>query len=175
MTTLTDIEARAKLYADARESLAAIVSTLNADIEALKRKAMPDIKRCIGRASTHHDQLRTLIEASPELFAKPKSRTLAGIKLGFQKGKGKIEWDDPDQVVRLIKKHFPEQADVLITTTEKPVKDALNGLTAAELKKLGISVVEGGEAIFIKPADSAVDKLVDALLKEATADVEEGA
>ena len=175
MTTLTDIEARAKLYADARESLSAIVSTLNADIEALKRKAMPDIKRCIGRASTHHDQLRTMIEAAPELFAKPKSRTLAGIKLGFQKGKGKIEWDDPDQVVRLIKKHFPEQADVLITTIEKPAKDALNGLTAAELKKLGISVVEGGEAIFIKQADSAVDKLVDALLKEATADVEEGA
>ena len=173
MTTLTEIEARAKLYADARESLSAIVSTLNAGIEAMKRKAMPDIKRAIGRASTHHDQLRTMIEAAPELFAKPKSRTLAGIKLGFQKSKGKIEWDDPDQVVRLIKKHFPEQADVLIATTEKPVKDALNGLTAAELKKLGISVVEGGEAIFIKPADSAVDKLVDALLKEATADLEE--
>lgn len=175
MTTLTEIEARAKLYADARESLSLIVSDLNAGIEAMKRKAMPDIKRAIGRASTHHDQLRTLIESAPGLFAKPKSRTLAGIKLGYQKGKGKIEWADPEQVVRLIKKHFPEQADVLIATTEKPVKDALNGLTAAELKKLGISVVEGGEAIFIKPADSAVDKLVDALLKEATADIGEDA
>lgn len=172
MTTLIEIENRAKLYADARESLAAIVSDLNAGIEAMKRKAMPEIKRAIGRASTHHDQLRAMIENAPELFAKPKSRTLAGIKLGYQKGKGKIEWDDPDQVVRLIKKHFPDQADVLIATTEKPVKDALNGLSAAELKKLGISVVEGGEAIFIKPADSAVDKLVDALLKEATAEVE---
>lgn len=172
MTTLTDIEARAKLYADARESLAAIVSNLNAGIEALKRKSMPDIKRAIGRASTHHDVLRTLIQSAPELFVKPKSRTLNGIKLGYQKGKGKIEWDDPDQVVRLIKKYFPEQADVLIATTEKPVKDALNGLTAAELKKLGVSVVEGGDAIFIKPADSAVDKLVDALLKAATEDEE---
>lgn len=75
-------------------------------------------------------------------------------------------------MVRLIKKYFPDQADVLITTTEKPVKEALNGLTAAELKKLGISVINGDEAIFIKPADSAVDKLVDALLKEATAEVE---
>ena len=173
MTTLTEIEARAKLYADARESLSAIVSNLNGGIEALKRKAMPDIKRAIGRASTHHDQLRTLIESAPDLFAKPKSRTLAGIKLGYQKGKGKIEWDDPDQVVRLIKKHFPEQADVLIATKEKPVKAAINNLTAAELKKLGINVAEGGEVIFIKPTDSAVDKLVDALLNEATADMEE--
>ena len=172
MPTLNDIESRAKRYAEARESLSVIVSDLNAGIEALKRKAMPEIRRAIGRASTHYDQLRTLIADAPELFVKPKSMTINGIKLGYQKGKGKIEWEDPDQVVRLIKKHFPEQADVLITTTEKPVKDALNGLTAAELKKLGISVVEGGEAIFIKPTDSAVDKLVDALLKEATEEVE---
>ena len=172
MSTLNEIESRAKLYAEARESLAAIVSELNAGIEALKRQAMPNIKRAIGRASTHHDALRTLIGKAPELFVKPKSMTINGIKLGYQKGKGKIEWEDPNQVVRLIKKHFPEQADVLITTTEKPIKDALNGLTAAELKKLGISVVEGGEAIFIKPADSAVDKLVDALLKEATEEVD---
>ena len=65
MTTLLEIEARAKLYADARESLSQIVSNLNAGIEALKRKAMPDIKRAIGRASTHHDQLRTMIEGAP--------------------------------------------------------------------------------------------------------------
>ena len=45
---------------------------------------------------------------------------------------------------------------------------ALGDLLADELKKLGISVTEGGDAIFIKPVDSAVDKLVDALLKEAT-------
>jgi hypothetical protein len=95
--------------------------------------------------------------------------------LGYQKGKGKIDWEDPDQVVRLIKKHFPEQADVLIATSEKPVKEALNGLSAAELKKIGVSVVEGGEVIFIKPTDSAVDKMVDALLKEATQDIEEAA
>lgn len=171
MSTLNEIESRAKLYADARENLASIVADLNAGIEALKRQAMPDIKRAIARAATHHDSLRALIEACPGLFAKPRSRTLHGIKLGFQKGKGKIEFDDPDKVVSLIKKYFPDQADVLIVTAEKPAKDALNQLTAAELKKLGINVVEGGDAVFIKPADSAVDKLVDALLKEATEEV----
>ena len=170
MTQLTAIEARAKLYAEAREKLAAIVSDLNAGIEALKRNAMPEIKRAVARAGTHHDELRALIGAAPELFVKPKSMTINGIKCGYQKGKGKIEWDDPDQVVRLIKKHFPEQADVLIVTTEKPVKDALNSLTVAELKRLSCSVVEGGEVIFVKPVDGAVDKLVDALLKEATED-----
>ncbi len=60
---------------------------------------------------------------------------------------------------------------MLIATSERPAKEALANLTAAELKKLGISVTDGGDAVFIKPADSAVDKMVDALLKDATAEV----
>lgn len=165
---LSDIETRAKRYAEAREKLAAIITELNAGIEAQKRAAMPELKRAIARASEHHDQLKALIEAAPELFVRPKSVVFHGIKLGYQKGKGKIEWADADQVVRLIKKHYPKRADVLIISTEKPAKDALNNLTAAELKKIGISVIEGGDAVFIKPTDSAVDKMVDALLKAAT-------
>lgn len=168
MATINDIEIRAKRYAESRERLAAIVSELNAGIEALKRQAMPDLKRAVANATGHHDALRAIIEKAPELFVKPRSVVFHGIKLGYQKGKGKIEWEDADQVVRLIKKHFPEQADVLIATAEKPAKDALNNLTAAELKKLGISVTEGGDAVFIKPADSAVDKMVDALIAGAT-------
>jgi hypothetical protein len=172
MATLNEIERSAKKYAEAREHLASIVAAMNEGIEAIKRDNMKRLKKAVAEAANHHDALKALIEQAPQLFVKPRSITLNGIKLGFQKGKGKIKWDDPEQVVRLIKKHFPEQADVLIATTEKPVKEALNGLTAAELKKIGISVTEGGDAVFIKPADSAVDKMVDALLKDATAEVE---
>lgn len=171
MTTLADIEARARQYAQARENLAGIVTALNAGIEALKRSHMAQLKAAVAVAAEHHDALKSLIETAPDLFVRPRSKVFSGIKLGFQKGKGKIEWSDPDQVVRLIKRHYPEQADVLIVTRETPAKDALNNLTAAELKKIGISVVEGGDAVFIKPTDSAVDKMVDALLKDATEEV----
>lgn len=171
MATLNDIERSAKKYADARDHLAGIVAAMNEGIEAIKRDHMKRLKKAVADAAEHHDALKALIEKAPGCFVRPRSVIFHGIKLGFQKGKGKIEWDDADQVVRLIKKHFPEQADVLITTSEKPVKEALNGLTAAELKKIGISVTEGGDAVFIKPADSAVDKIVDALLKDATAEV----
>lgn len=168
MPAFKDIEARAKKYAEARERLAAIVGALTTALDAIKRTEMPKLRRAVAAAAEQHEALKAIIEEVPELFAKPKTAIFHGIRLGYVKGKGKIEWDDADQVVRLIKKHFPEQADVLIATTEKPVKDALNGLTAAELKKLGVSVTEGGEAVFIKPVDSAVDKMVDALLKDAT-------
>ena len=171
MATLADIERSAKKYAEAREHLAGIVAAMNEGIEAIKRDNMKRLKKAVNEAAEHHDALKALIETAPECFVKPRSVVLHGIKLGFQKGKGKIEWDDADQVIRLIKKHFPEQAEVLIATSEKPAKEALAQLTAAELKKLGISVTDGGDAVFIKPADSAVDKMVDALLRDATAEV----
>ena len=172
MPLMTEIETRAKYYATAREKLAALVSDLNASLEALKREAMPELKRAISRAMEHHDSLQAVIEASPELFVKPKSVVFHGIKLGYQKGKGKIEWEDADRVVALIKKHFPDQADVLIATSERPAKDALAQLSAAELKRLGVSVTDAGEAVFIKPTDGAVDKMVDALIKGAAEEAE---
>ena len=171
MANLPEIERAAKKYAEARESLASIVAAMNEGIETIKRNNIKRLKKAVAEAAEQHDALQTLIEAAPGCFVKPRSVIFHGIKLGFQKGKGKIEWADPDQVVRLIKKHYPEQADVLIATSEKPVKEALANLSAAELKKLGISVTDGGDAVFIKPADSAVDKMVDALLKDATAEV----
>ena len=169
MTTLAEIDARAKKFADARESLAAIVANLNAGIEALKRQAMPEIKRAVSRASEHHDTLKTLIESAPELFARPRTITLHGVRVGYTKGKGGITWDDPDAVVAAIQKHFPDRADALIRWTGKPLKEAINQLDVADLKRIGCRVVGTGNQVVIKPVDSDVDKLVDALLKDATA------
>lgn len=173
MTVMNDIERQAERYAEARDTLAALVTDLEAATEAIKADRLPAIRRAIRRASEQHDKLRSLVEQAPELFAKPKSRVLHGIKVGFQKSKGKIEFDDADRVVRLIERYFPEQADVLIATTKKPAKDALANLTGAQLKRLGINVTEGGDVLLIRPVDSAVDKMVDALLKSATDDGQE--
>jgi phage host-nuclease inhibitor protein Gam len=168
MTQLTDIEKRAKAFADARAEVSSIVTVLNDGIDALKRDNMPALKRCIAKVAERHDNLRALIDANPQLFVKPKTVVMHGVKIGFAKGKGGISFDDPAQVVKLIRKHMPEQADVLIITKESPAKDALAQLSAAELKKIGCHVVNAGEQVVIKPADSEVDKLVDTLIKGAT-------
>lgn len=172
MSNLTEIERAAKKFSEARDYLATIVTTMNEGIETIKRENIKRLKKAVVNAAEEHDALKALIEDSKASFVKPRTATFHGIKLGFQKSKGKIDWADADQVVKLIKKHFPEQADVLIATTEKPVKEALNRLTAAELKRVGCNVTEGGDMVLIKPADSAVDKMVEALLKDATAEVE---
>ena len=169
---LNVIEARARRYADAREKIAAIVTDLNAGMEALKREAMPGLKRAIASAVEHHDQLKAMIEASPELFVRPRTVTFHGVRLGYMKGKGGVAWDDPERVVLLIERHFPEQLDILCKTTRKPAKEAIANLDVAALKKIGCRVVASGDQVFIKPVDGAVDKMVDALLKAATEEAE---
>jgi arsenate reductase-like glutaredoxin family protein len=170
MTTLADIELRAKQYAEAREHLADIVAAMNDGIEAIKRDNMKKLKKAINEAAAHHDALKELIEAAPELFTKPKTVTFHGLRLGYMKGKGGIVWDDADAVVQAIQKHLPDQAEALIRWSGKPLKEAINQLDVATLKKIGCRVVDTGEQVFIKPVDGAVEKMVDALLKDATAD-----
>jgi hypothetical protein len=168
MTQLTDIEQRARAFAEARAEVAGIVSYLNEAIDDLKRERMPALKRCIAKVADRHDRLKGIIEANPQFFVKPKTVVMHGVKVGYTKGKGGITFDDPAQVCKLIKKHLPEQADVLIITKESPAKDALAQLSAADLKRIGCTVVNTGDQVVIKPADSEVDKLVDALVKGAT-------
>lgn len=172
MATLNDIEIKTKTYADRRAQLADAVRELNDAIEAMKRRHLATIKKRVAAAAEAHAELKADIEASPQLFEKPRSVIIAGIKVGYQKGKGKIEWEDDAQVVKLIRRHFPEQFDVLVNTVETPVKKALAQLSVQDLKKLAVDVEDTGDVVLIKPADSRVDKLVSALLKDATEDAQ---
>lgn len=168
MANLGEIEKLTKVFVGARELLIMDVHEMENELNEIKMKYLPVIKKSVAAAKEKIEKLRLAIKESPELFEKPRSFILYGVKVGYQKGKGAIEWDDDEQVVKLIEKHFPEQADVLIKTTKKPVKKSLSQLTVAELKRLGIVVEETGDQVIIKPVDSEVDKLVEALLKDET-------
>lgn len=168
MTAMSDIEKRAQALADARSKLTEIVTTLNDDIEALKRQHLKGLKDAVAKMAERHDQLKSLIELNPTLFARPRTVVLHGIKLGLTKGKGSLDWEDDAAVCKAIKRLLPDQQDVLINTTEKPSKDALQQLPGATLKRLGVTVEEAGDQVVIKPADQDVDKLVKALIKGAT-------
>ena len=166
MASLVEIEGLTKKFSDGREILADKVRALEDEIESVKRRHIIGIKHSVATVAERQHALKAALEDSKGLFVKPRTMVLHGIKIGFQKGKGKIEWEDDDQVVKLIRKHFPEQADLLIKIIEKPVKDALQQLTAAELKRLGITVEETGDRVLIKSMNSEIDKFVDALLKD---------
>ena len=175
MATMEKIEKLTRNYADARERLAETVQALEDKIEAIKRQYLPGIKIQVGIAAQEKADLKAAIEDGKELFVRPRTVIISGIKVGLEKGKGRIDWDDNDTVVRLIEKHFSDQAEVLIQTKKKPVKKALANLSAAELKKLGIQVEDTGDQVVIKPTDSQIEKLVDKLLKEKDEETEEAA
>ena len=67
-------------------------------------------------------------------------------------------------VVRLIRRHRPDEADALIRVTEAPVREALKQLPARELKRLGVEIAEASDAVEVRATDTAVDKWVDAML-----------
>ena len=130
-----------------------------------------------GRLSDAADKrsvLQLQVEQGRHLFVKPRTLVFHGIKVGLQKGKGGIEIRDPDRTVALIEKHYTQsEAELLLRITKKPNKEALEELTADELKKLAVHVVDAGDQVVIKPADSEVDKVVAALLKGATDEAQE--
>lgn len=167
--TLSQIDNAVKLYADARADLGDIVRELNEQIDALKRARMAAIKQAVARAAERKAALRAGIEESPDLFQKPRTLTIRGIKIGFTKAKGGIEFEDAEQVIALIRKKLGDKADVLIRVKESPNKAALAELSVAELKSIGCTVTDSGDVVVISPADSDVEKIVDALLEEKEA------
>jgi len=164
------IEKTTKQFASARNDLSRRLQALNDDLANIKRQAMPALRALINVAAQRHEELRVAISKHAALFERPRTQIFHGVKVGYRKMKGEISWEDDGQVVKLIRKHCPEQFDVLVKTVETPSKEALALLPAELLKKLGVSVENDADEIFIKCTDSEIDKAVNALLKDAVAE-----
>jgi hypothetical protein len=168
MPTMTDITALVKEYSDHRKILRERVDKLEEETAALKRRLLPGIRSAVELAKGTQAKLTSLIDERRDLFEKPRTQTLFGIRFGIQKQKGKLAWADKDSVVKLVKKMFPMSWSTYIKITETPKKAALSTLSIVDLKKLSIEVEETGDEVFIEPTDAKVDKFVEALLREKT-------
>jgi len=166
--SITEIQNLTKRLSDARASVSEIVSDVVAEQEAVLRRALPLIKARLARAADRHAALHAAIANSQDLFVAPRTHVFHGIKVGLTKGKGKIEFEDEDQVIKNIHRKLPGQVDTLINITESVMKTALKNLSVADLKSIGCTVEETGDQIVIHATDKAVDKTVKALLKNAT-------
>ena len=166
-TALATIERETRLHEEARLLLQQRVAVYTEGLAALRSDHMPGIRRALNKAADIEARLRQLVADNPGSFVKPKTRVLHGTKVGYQKAKGKIGFDKPARVVERIKRLLPEQADILIHKEEKPNKEALAMLPAADLKRLGCTVTDGGDVVIVKAVDGEVDKIVKALLEAA--------
>lgn len=173
LPTLAEIDSAAKNYAAARAVLAERVQTLQDELAAATRRKIAGIKGAAETAAALQQELRALLTAAPDLFVQPRSYVLHGIKCGYQKGKGSVVWDDNARTCALIRRHLPEQAEVLIITEEKPSADALRQLDTRDLARIGARLEGTDDQVIVKATDSAIDKLVAKLLSEGAKAAEE--
>jgi hypothetical protein len=166
--TLAEVELATKAFSEAHDALCALVSQMNEDVSAAQRPYLKRIRAAVDRAATAKTNLRLAIDYGRTLFDKPRSRTFHGVKVGLQLSKGGISYEDADRTVALLRKAFGENAVAYIHTKETPDLKMLEDLPPEELTSLGCTVVKQVDQIVIKPTDSAVEKMVEALLKDAT-------
>ena len=173
--TLETIERKAKAYADRRGMLRDCLQQVERELAAIKRRHMKELKRHIALTADCETELSAAIMAAPELFVKPKTQILHGIKVGFRKGPGGLDWEDDDDLVRRIERLFPDddEAERYLIIKKKPSAEALEDLDAAQLKRLGVTIVDTGEEVVIKPVETDIEKLVKALLKGAIDEADE--
>lgn len=168
------IERKAAHYAEVRHELMDLLREIEAKQRQIIEERLGQIRAHLATVAAAEADLREWIEAYPTQFEKPRTRVFHGVKVGLQKGKGKVEIDDEPKTIRLIREKLPdEQAELLIKVTERVDRRMVADLTTADLKRLGIRVVESGDQVVIRPVDGDLDKLVSTLLSDV--DVEEDA
>ena len=166
MATLGEIERITKDYSELTAELAALVSEMEDKIGNIKKEYTPKIAELAKKAAEEKALLKTAIEESHHLFQKPKTMVLYGVKIGFQKKKGKITILNKKATIKRIKEILPDKADVLIKVEEKLVKQALNNLTADELKKIGVEIQADTDEVIIKSTMDEIEKFINSLIDE---------
>ena len=166
--TLAEIEVLTKHYADEHHYLACLVQDMEDEFAKTKRKYMTALRDGVAKSARAKLMLHSAIQGSPKLFEKPRTHIFHGVKVGFQKQKGSIEYADEEKTLALIHKVFGDDAAAYIRTTEKPDLKMIGEMPANELKKIGCTITNDTDQVVIKPTDSAIEKTVAALLKDAT-------
>jgi len=168
MTTLQDIEQKTTAYAAARADLADRVGVLQAELDRITRRELPGIRQALAAAADRQGALFDAIEGAPELFEKPRTHTYSGVRVGYRQGKPRVIIPDEADTIARMRKQLPaDQATLLISVKEAVYKPGLADLTAADLRRLRITVEAGADEVLIKPTDTALDKLVASLLRDA--------
>ena len=165
---LAAVDRKCQLLRALRNQLSDALAELNSDIESARLNHIDAIRDLAAAAAQATDELMDLVEGEEALFEQQRSLTIHGIKCGFRKARGKVEYDDEAKVVLRIKQVYQDDIGVLVKSTEKPNKSALLKLPAADLKKLGVEVTGACDETFVSDTATDIDKMVDKMITEAS-------
>lgn len=161
--SMEKIEAAAAHMAECLDELKNTADLLEEQLAEARDKYRHSILASLRSLDEAEKALRTLVQDNKPLFAKPKTRVLNGLRVGWMKGKARMEWDSDDAVVKRIEALLPDQVAALIRHSKKPIRDRIADLPAKMLKRLKVSLIDGADAVVVKSAESDVEKLINAL------------
>lgn len=167
LTPRERIEKATLWFSKAREELRTKMNTVQAELRDVAEQHRLEMIALLDQATNAREELASLLEANASLFDSPRTVNHHGIKVGFQKQQGKVEFKDEPEVIKRIKQALPELVDTLIEPSESVRKDAMKKLTVQQLAAVGASLVGAGDAIVIKATDDAIDKMLKGLASDS--------
>jgi hypothetical protein len=170
--TLEQIRDAAQALANRHNDTLGCSALLNAEIKSaiapvLDRYKLTLDQRAAAEAEALHI-LDALLAANPQLFQKPRSLTIDGVRCGYKKEPDGLDWSDDADVVARIKALRPELAPLLIRTSESLVVDALGQCAPDDLRMLGIRAIAGADRRFITLGDNDIERLAKTILTDAS-------
>ncbi len=163
---LKDIDKLAEKHSKNQQELVTLVKNIEEQMDLVKKKHLKQLRTKVDQLNISNELLFIAVDENRSLFEKPKTHSLHGIKVGLQKGRGVMDWDDTGKLIKLIKKKYDDHYGVLIDLKETPNKTGLEKLPADELKALGITISNSGDRVLIKDAKKDIGRVVVALLDD---------
>jgi hypothetical protein len=165
---LLPIDEAAERYRRSRDVLRQLAADAQRELQRVKEAHLPLLRQALADVAIADAALRGAVERSPTtLWARVRTRVVHGVKVGWAKAHGKVDWDDETKVIERIRKLLPAaQADLLIRTRESVHKPAVYDLTAGDLKRLGIRIADDCDQVVVKDTTGDLDRAIEALLAE---------
>ncbi|PKL96801.1 MAG: hypothetical protein CVV18_00360 [Gammaproteobacteria bacterium HGW-Gammaproteobacteria-8] len=169
-TNAQDIELACQHYRAMRDNLRVQATAVNDCIEDIKRQYLPMLRTTLSCVADAETVLRDAVNASaPSMWARARTRIIHGVKVGWTKSRGKVTFDDESKVIERIRKLLPkDQVALLVRVRESVHKPGVYDLTAADLRRLGISIADDCDQVVVKDIESELDRALEKLLADIT-------
>ncbi len=169
--TLDQIRAAAQQLANRRNDTQGCSALLNAEIKSAIAPILERYRLTIDSYAEAEaaalKALDDLLMAAPNLFIRPRSLEVDGVKAGYKKEPDALDWDSDAEVIARIKALRADLAPVLIRTSESLVIDALAQCDADLMRLLGIRTITGADRRYIVINDNDAEKLAKIVIKDA--------
>lgn len=153
-------------YVRCRERRDDVVEQVHEARRKIVRAKMRSLKSVVAHEAAALAELRAAIEENPEVFEKPKTRIIEGVKVGYRKQPGKIEVADTARTIRLIRQKLADRWYQLVVEKQTLDLNAMKKLTVKELASVGATLTDDTDEIVTRAASTDLDKLVDVLMGE---------